>query len=60
MYILFLTTLLMIDGGLTVKQTKIETFGTVIECSIYKKRLESQLTEKLKTDTMFFDCRREV
>jgi hypothetical protein len=60
MYILFLTTLIMLDGNMAVKQSKIETFGTVIECSIYKKKLEAQMADKLKTEAMFLDCRREL
>lgn len=50
----------MIDNAVQVKQTKIETFGTVIECSVYKKKLEAQMIDKLKTDATFFDCRREI
>lgn len=60
MYILILTTLLMIDSNLQVKQTKIETFATVMECSMYKKKIEAKLVNKSKTDAVFLDCRREV
>jgi len=60
MYILILTSLIMIDNAVQVKQTKIETFGTVMECSMYKKKIEAQMSEKLKTDATFLDCRREI
>ena len=43
-----------------VKQTKIDMFGTVMECTAYKKKIEAQMSEKLKTDATFLDCRREV
>jgi len=60
MYYLILTSLLMINNNMEVKQTKIDMFGTVMECTAYKKKIEAQMSEKLKTDATFLDCRREV
>jgi hypothetical protein len=60
MYYLILTSLLMSNNNVEVKQIKIDRFGTVMECTAYKKMIEVQMSEKLKTDAAFLDCRREL
>lgn len=56
MYYLILTTLLVTNGLVEIKQTTIERFGIIEECASYKRKVEKAIPEG--TTNVFFDCRR--